>query len=81
MLAANFLDHLPQPNDTRYFQAVAPSSNQLAHGGRLFSLLKLHFIGNFPVHLFFFQAIFDHGDFVAREAVERIDHPVEVVKR
>ena len=81
MLAANFLDYLPQPDDTRYFQAVAPSSHQLAHGGRLFSPLKLHFIGNLSARWFLFDALFDNGDFLAREAVRRIDDPVEVVKR
>ena len=81
MLAANFLDYLPQPDDTRYFQAVAPFSNQLAHGGRLFALLKLHLIGNLSRGRFLLQALFDDGDLFAREAVRRIDHPVEVVKR
>ena len=69
MLAANFLDYLPQPDDTRYFQAVAPFSNQLAHGGRLFALLKFHFIGNLRAPRFLFDALFDNGDFLARRAV------------
>ena len=81
MFAANFLDYLPQPNDTRYFQAVAPPSNQLAHGGRLLSLLKFHVIGNLRARYFRFDALLDNSDFFARETIERIDHPVEVVKR
>ena len=77
MLAANFLDYLPQPNDTRYFQAVAPFSNRLAHGGRLFSLPKLHFIGNLRAPRFLFDALFDNGDLFAREAVKGIDMLVD----
>jgi len=69
MFTANFLDYLSQPDYTRYFQATAPSSNLVARGGRLFSLLKLGLISNFLVHPFFLPALFDNSDF-------SVPHPV-----
>ena len=69
MFAANFLDNLPQPDDTRNFQAVAPSSKPVTRAGRLFSLLKFHLIGARRPASFFLPALFDSGDYVSPHPV------------
>jgi len=78
MFAANFLDYLPQPDDTRYFQTVAPSSNPVARTGRLYSLPKLRVISNLPVGCLSFHALLDNGDLSAREAAKAIDKLVDL---
>jgi len=41
-------------------------------------LLRLRIVGNFSVHPFFFEALFDNGDFFAGEAVKGIDKLVDL---
>jgi len=70
MLAANFLDYLPQPDDPRYFQAVAPFSNPVARGDRLFSLLKRCLVGAYRTVCFFLPALFDNRDHVTADTIK-----------
>ena len=41
-------------------------------------LIELRLIGGFPVPHLFLRALFDNGDFFARQAVKRIDKPVDL---